>query len=45
MSAYFKRQLADYVDYHRDARNCAMHVIGIVFLIVHMVSGRRRLVP
>jgi uncharacterized membrane protein YGL010W len=29
MNAYFKRQLADYVEYHRDPRNCAMHVIGI----------------
>src|SRR4051794_2107551 len=37
MSAYFKRQLADYVDYHRDARNCAMHVIGIVFLFLAAV--------
>jgi uncharacterized membrane protein YGL010W len=37
MSAYFKRQLADYVDYHRDARNCAMHVVGIVFLFLAAV--------
>ncbi|MFL6820016.1 MAG: DUF962 domain-containing protein [Bradyrhizobium sp.] len=34
MNAYFKRQLADYVEYHRDPRNCAMHVIGIVSLFL-----------
>jgi uncharacterized membrane protein YGL010W len=32
MSAFFKRQLADYVEYHRDPINCAMHVFGIVTL-------------
>ena len=32
MSSYFRRQLADYVEYHRDPWNCAMHVFGIVFL-------------
>jgi uncharacterized membrane protein YGL010W len=32
MSAFFKRQLADYVEYHRDPWNCAMHVFGIVAL-------------
>jgi uncharacterized membrane protein YGL010W len=32
MNGYFKRQLADYVEYHRDPWNCAMHVFGIVFL-------------
>jgi uncharacterized membrane protein YGL010W len=32
MSAFFKRQLADYVEYHRDPWNCAMHVFGIVTL-------------
>ena len=32
MSAYFKRQLADYVEYHRDPLNCAMHVFGIIAL-------------
>jgi uncharacterized membrane protein YGL010W len=37
MSAYFKRQLADYVEYHRDPRNCAMHVFGIVFLFLAAV--------
>jgi uncharacterized membrane protein YGL010W len=34
MSAYLKRQLADYVEYHRDPRNCLMHVFGIVFLFL-----------
>lgn len=32
MNAFFKRQLTDYVEYHRDPWNCAMHVIGIVIL-------------
>jgi uncharacterized membrane protein YGL010W len=34
MSLYFRRQLADYVEYHRDPWNCAMHVFGIVFLFL-----------
>jgi uncharacterized membrane protein YGL010W len=37
MTAYFKRQLVDYVEYHRDPRNCAMHVFGIVFLFLAAV--------
>ena len=34
MSRFFWRQLAAYADYHRDQRNCMMHVIGnpILFL-------------
>ena len=32
MSAFFKHQLADYVEYHRDPWNCAMHVFGIIAL-------------
>jgi uncharacterized membrane protein YGL010W len=30
----FRRQLAEYANYHRDERNCAMHIIGnpILFL-------------
>src|ERR1700753_3561193 len=34
MTAYLQRQLADYVEYHRDPWNCAMHVFGIVFLFL-----------
>jgi uncharacterized membrane protein YGL010W len=34
MNASFKRQLADYVEYHRDPWNCAMHVFGIVALFL-----------
>jgi uncharacterized membrane protein YGL010W len=34
MSSYFRRQLADYVEYHRDPWNCAMHVFGIAFLFL-----------
>ena len=34
MGSYFRRQLADYVEYHRDPWNCAMHVIGIVSLFL-----------
>jgi uncharacterized membrane protein YGL010W len=37
MSAYFRRQLAHYVEYHRDPWNCAMHVFGIVFLFLAAV--------
>jgi uncharacterized membrane protein YGL010W len=37
MSAHFKRQLADYVEYHRDPRNCALHVFGIMFLFLAAV--------
>jgi uncharacterized membrane protein YGL010W len=37
MNAYFLRQLADYVEYHRDRWNCAMHVFGIVFLFLAAV--------
>ena len=37
MSSYFRRQLAEYVEYHRDPCNCAMHVIGIVFLFLAAV--------
>jgi uncharacterized membrane protein YGL010W len=34
MSRIFRHKLAAYADYHRDARNCAMHVVGnpILFL-------------
>jgi len=34
MTAYFRRQLADYVEYHRDPRNCAAHVSGIIALFL-----------
>jgi uncharacterized membrane protein YGL010W len=37
MNSYFKRQLADYVEYHRDPWNCAMHVFGIVLLFLAAV--------
>ena len=32
MNAYFRREIAEYANYHRDWWNCAMHVFGIVFL-------------
>jgi uncharacterized membrane protein YGL010W len=28
MSEYFRRQIASYAEYHRDGRNCWMHIIG-----------------
>jgi uncharacterized membrane protein YGL010W len=28
MTGVFKRQLAEYASYHRDKRNCLMHIIG-----------------
>ncbi|WP_213771658.1 Mpo1-like protein [Bradyrhizobium sp. dw_78] len=34
MTAYFQRQLVDYVEYHRDPWNCAMHVQGILLLFL-----------
>jgi uncharacterized membrane protein YGL010W len=34
MNPYFRRQLADYVEYHRDPRNTAAHVFGIIFLFM-----------
>jgi uncharacterized membrane protein YGL010W len=34
MNAYFRRQLTDYVEYHRDPRNCAAHVLGIILLFL-----------
>jgi uncharacterized membrane protein YGL010W len=37
MSGFFQRQLADYVEYHRDPWNCAMHVVGIVLLFLGAV--------
>lgn len=37
MTAYFRHQLADYVEYHRDPRNCAAHVFGIIFLFLGAV--------
>ena len=37
MNSYFRRQLADYVEYHRDPLNCTMHVFGIVFLFLGAV--------
>ena len=37
MNAFFKRQLTDYVEYHRDPWNCAMHVFGILCLFTAAV--------
>lgn len=37
MSAFFERQLVDYVEYHRDPRNCTMHVFGILTLFTAAV--------
>ena len=37
MNGYFRRQLTDYVEYHRDRWNCAMHVFGIIFLFLAAV--------
>ena len=34
MNVFFKRQLADYVEYHRDPWNCAFHVLGILTLFL-----------
>ena len=37
MNSYFRRQLADYVEYHRDPWNCAFHVFGILSLFTGCV--------
>src|SRR5262249_20321365 len=37
MSPTFRRQLADYVEYHRDPTNCGLHVVGIVLLFLAAV--------
>jgi uncharacterized membrane protein YGL010W len=37
MSAFLRRQLTDYVEYHRDPTNCALHVVGIVILFMGAV--------
>ena len=37
MNRYFRRQLADYVEYHRDWWNGVMHVFGILFLFLGAV--------
>jgi uncharacterized membrane protein YGL010W len=37
MSAFLRRQLTDYVEYHRDPMNCALHVVGIVILFLGAV--------
>jgi uncharacterized membrane protein YGL010W len=37
MNAYFKRQLTEYVEYHRDPWNCLMHVFGIILLFAAAV--------
>jgi uncharacterized membrane protein YGL010W len=34
VTGYLLCQLADYVEYHRDPRNCIMHVFGIIFLFL-----------
>jgi uncharacterized membrane protein YGL010W len=34
MSAFLRRQLTDYVEYHRNPVNCALHVVGIVILFL-----------
>ena len=34
MSAFLRRQLTDYVEYHRDPTNCVLHVVGIVTLFL-----------
>ena len=37
MSDFFRRQLTDYVEYHRDPRNSLMHVFGILSLFLAAV--------
>ncbi len=37
MNSYFKHQLSDYVEYHRDPTNCILHIFGIIFLFLAAV--------
>jgi uncharacterized membrane protein YGL010W len=37
MSGIFQRQLAEYANYHRDQRNCLMHIVGNPVLFVAAV--------
>jgi uncharacterized membrane protein YGL010W len=37
MNAMFRRQMVDYVEYHRDPRNGLMHVLGIILLFLGAV--------
>ncbi len=37
MNHFFKRQLVDYIEYHRDPTNCVMHVFGIITLFLAAV--------
>jgi hypothetical protein len=37
MTPTFRRQFAVYADYHRDQRNCAMHVVGTPLLFLAAV--------
>jgi uncharacterized membrane protein YGL010W len=37
MSGIFHRRLAEYAEYHRDQRNCLMHIIGNPILFVAAV--------
>lgn len=34
MNVFFRRQLADYVEFHRDPRNCSAHIFGIISLFL-----------
>lgn len=34
MNEFFRQQLAVYAEYHRDARNCATHYLGIPMLLL-----------
>src|SRR5215471_8105974 len=38
MTAFFRRQMTDYVEYHRDPWNCAAHVFGIIFLFLAAIA-------
>jgi uncharacterized membrane protein YGL010W len=37
MNGYFKRQLVDYIESHRDPWNCVFHIFGIAFLFLGAV--------
>jgi hypothetical protein len=43
MGGFFQRQLAVYVEYHRDPRNTAMHVVGLS--LPHKGGGNGQTMP
>ena len=37
MTGFFRREIADYAEYHRDERNALTHVFGIAIIFLSIV--------